>query len=118
MVCEVFRCNKQDYYRAVAVAAEDQLEYTEFLKLRGLPYSVTKSNIVEFFDEFELAEDSVHIACRLDGKATGEAYVEVGSVDDARKAMDKDKMTIGSRYVELFTSTPDEARRAKSRSKQ
>ncbi|KAF9603097.1 hypothetical protein IFM89_033822 [Coptis chinensis] len=113
MVCEVFRCNKQDYYRAMAVAAEDQLEYIlNFLSSGGPPLLVTKSNIVEFFDEFELAKDSTYIACRLDGKATGEAYVEVGSVDDARKAMDKDKMTIGSRYVELFTSTPDEARQS------
>ncbi|KAF5178123.1 Epithelial splicing regulatory protein [Thalictrum thalictroides] len=141
---EVFRCNKQDYYRAVASEVKyegiydeyrasppptnpakrsrksvdkDQLEYTEILKLRGLPYSATKYDIVEFFDEFELTEDNVHIGCRPDGKATGEAYVEFESVDDARKAMGKDKMTIGSRYVELFPSTSDEARRAESRSR-
>lgn len=144
---EVFRCNKQEYYRAVAAEVKydgiydeyhgspvtkrakkpadkdkdkdkDQLEYTEILKLRGLPYSVTKTDIVEFFDEFDLTEDNVHIGCRPDGKATGEAYVEFESVDDAKKAMGKDKMTIGSRYVELFPSTQDEARRAKSRSRQ
>lgn len=137
---EVFRCKKQDYYYAIAAEVnnegydseyrspppapskksqdKDQMEYTEFLKLRGLPYSVTKSEIVEFFGEFNPAEDKIHIGCRPDGKATGEAFVEFDSVDEAKKAMSKDKMTIGSRYVELFPSTSDEVRRAESRSRQ
>ncbi|KAK9112496.1 hypothetical protein Scep_020015 [Stephania cephalantha] len=122
---EVFRCTKQEYYRAVAAESprskkstdKDNLEYTEMLKLRGLPFSVTKSDILEFFKNFELTEDEVHIACRADGKATGEAYVEFPSADDAKKAMSKDKKMIGSRYVELFPSSRDEARRAESRSR-
>ncbi|CBI37648.3 unnamed protein product, partial [Vitis vinifera] len=112
---EVFRCKKQDYYHAVAserFSDKDQMEHTEILKLRGLPFSVKKSQILEFFGDFELGDDKVHIACRPDGKATGEAYVEFASAEEAKKAMGKDKMTIGSRYVELFPSTPDEARRA------
>ncbi|RVW85720.1 Heterogeneous nuclear ribonucleoprotein F [Vitis vinifera] len=139
---EVFRCKKQDYYHAVAsevnyegiydndfhgspppsrskrFSDKDQMEHTEILKLRGLPFSVKKSQILEFFGDFELGDDKVHIACRPDGKATGEAYVEFASAEEAKKAMGKDKMTIGSRYVELFPSTPDEARRAESRSRQ
>ncbi|CAK9187007.1 unnamed protein product [Ilex paraguariensis] len=139
---EVFRCKKQDYYHAVAGEVnyegiydndfqgspppsrskkfhdKDQMEYTEILKLRGLPYSATKSAIVKFFGDFKLADDKIHIACRPDGKATGEAYVEFASAEEAKKAMCKDKKMIGSRYVELFPSTPDEARRAESRSRQ
>ncbi|KAK9109461.1 hypothetical protein Sjap_017521 [Stephania japonica] len=135
---EVFRCTKQEYYKAVAAEVKyegnydeihgspprskkptdkDNLEYTEMLKLRGLPFSVTKSDILEFFKNFELTEGEVHIACRADGKATGEAYVEFPSADDAKKAMSKDKKMIGSRYVELFPSSHDEARRAESRSR-
>ncbi|XP_021674787.1 uncharacterized protein LOC110660707 isoform X2 [Hevea brasiliensis] len=139
---EVFRCKRQDYYNAVAAEVsyegiydtdyhgspppskakrfsdKDQLEYTEILKMRGLPFSVKKPQIIEFFKEFKLIEERIHIACRPDGKATGEAYVEFVSVEEAKRAMNKDKMTIGSRYVELFPSTPDEARRAESRSRQ
>ncbi|WOL16851.1 hypothetical protein Cni_G25639 [Canna indica] len=96
----------------------DKVEYTEVLKLRGLPYSVTKSDIVDFFGEFELSEDKVHIAYRSDGKATGEAYAEFPSAEMAKMAICKDKMTIGSRYVEVFPSTPDDARRAESRSRE
>ncbi|XP_072964568.1 uncharacterized protein [Typha angustifolia] len=140
---EVFRCKKHEYYSAIAAEVnhggafdseyrqsspparpkksyedKDQMEYTEVLKLRGLPYSATQSDIIEFFGDFELSEDNVHIACRPDGKATGEAYVEFPSAEIAKKAMCKDKMTIGARYVELFPSTPEEVRRAKSRSRQ
>ncbi|XP_035549199.1 heterogeneous nuclear ribonucleoprotein H2-like isoform X2 [Juglans regia] len=139
---EVFRCKRQDYYSAVAAEVnyegiydndyhgsppparskrfsdKDQLEYTEILKMRGLPFSVKKTEIGEFFRDFKLMEERIHIACRPDGKATGEAYVEFASAEEAKRAMSKDKMTIGSRYVELFPSTPDEARRAESRSRQ
>lgn len=137
---EVFRCKKQDYYHAIAAEVnnesydseyrspppvapkkshdKERMEYTEFLKMRGLPFSVTKSEIIDFFNEFDLVEENIHIACRPDGKATGEAFVEFASADDAKKSMGKDKMMIGSRYVELFPSTADEARRAESRSRQ
>ncbi|XP_020242795.1 heterogeneous nuclear ribonucleoprotein H isoform X2 [Asparagus officinalis] len=139
---EVFRCKKQDYYQAIAnevtdnngeyrrasppprpkkaVADEDKekMEYTAVLKLRGLPYSTTESDIVEFFGDYELSEEKVQIARRSDGKATGEAYAEFPSAEVAKSAMCKDKMTIGSRYVELFPSTPEEARKAASRFRQ
>ncbi|CDP01794.1 unnamed protein product [Coffea canephora] len=137
---EVFRCKKQDYYHAIAAEMhydggyddyhgtppprpkrsldKDKLEYTEVLKLRGLPYSVKKSDIVKFFGDFNLTDDKVHIGYRHDGKATGEAYVEFSSAEEAKKAMCRDNKLIGTRYIELFPSTPDEARRAESRSRQ
>ncbi|XP_076887768.1 uncharacterized protein LOC143538010 [Bidens hawaiensis] len=136
---EVFKCNKHDYYNAVAaesgydighydnspprsrskkVRDKDRTEYTEILKLRGLPFTVTKADIAQFFKDFHVAEDKVHIACRPDGKVTGEAYVAFESAEVAKQAMCKDRMTIGTRYVELFPSTPDEARRAESSSRQ
>lgn len=138
---EVFKCKKQDYYHAIASEVhhegsyddyrgtpppsrprrsldKDKLEYTEVLKLRGLPYSVKKSEIVKFFKDFNLTEDKVHIGYRHDGKATGEAYVEFSSAEEAKRAMCRDNKLIGTRYIELFPSTPDEARRAESRSRQ
>lgn len=144
---EVFRCKRKDYYNAVAaeVKAEanyegpydndyegspppprakryendkEQMDYTEILKMRGLPFSIKKVDIIEFFGDFQLDEDKIHIACRPDGKATGEAFVEFESAGEAKRAMCKDKMSIGKRYVELFPSTPDDARRAESRSRQ
>uniref|UniRef100_M4F7Y2 RRM domain-containing protein n=1 Tax=Brassica campestris TaxID=3711 RepID=M4F7Y2_BRACM len=134
---EVFRCYKQDYYNAVAAEEEgvyennevhvraksyseskEKLEYTEVLKMRGLPYSANKPQIVEFFSGYKGIEGRVHVVCRPDGKATGEAFVEFETAEEARRAMAKDKMSIGPRYVELFPTTREEARRAESRSRQ
>ena len=134
---EVFRCYKQDYYNAVAAEEEgvyennevhvrakscseskEKLEYTEVLKMRGLPYSANKPQIVEFFSGYKVIEGRVHVVCRPDGKATGEAFVEFETAEEARRAMAKDKMSIGPRYVELFPTTREEARRAESRSRQ
>lgn len=146
---EVFRCKKQDYYQAIAAEVKessgfdqnhrgssppppgplhkppkraqnkDHLEYTEILKLRGLPFSVKKSDIIKFFGtDYGLADEKVLIGYRSDGKATGEAYVEFTSSEEAKNAMCKDNMMIGSRYIELFPSTQEEARRADSRARQ
>lgn len=144
---EVFRCKKQDYYQAIAAEVrespgfdhnhhgsspppplhkppkraqnKDLLEYTEILKLRGLPFSVKKSDIIKFFGaDYGLTDEKVRIGYRSDGKTTGEAYVEFTSSEEAKNAMCKDNMMIGSRYIELFPSTQDEARRADSRSRQ
>ncbi|XP_021303003.1 heterogeneous nuclear ribonucleoprotein H3-like isoform X1 [Sorghum bicolor] len=137
---EVFRCKKQEYYCAIASEvnqggyfepeyrrspppprpkkpSEDKgsMEYTEVLRLRGLPYSATTEDIIKFFQEYELTEENVHIGYRSDGKATGEAFVEFPTAEVAKTAMCKDKMTMWTRYVELFPSTPEEASRAKSR---
>eukprot|EP00250_Pteridium_aquilinum_P012368 c20684_g1_i2 orf=172-963(+) len=144
---EVFRCKKQEYYQAVAaevndtksqrdedeppakvkaapppppkvVPEKDDVEHTGVLRLRGLPFSVTKGEIIEFFNESSLEDENIHIVTHADGRATGEAFVEFSSAEDSKAAMKKDKMTLGSRYVELFPSSRDEATRAAARSRQ
>jgi hypothetical protein len=75
----------------------------------GLPYSVTKTEIIDFFgEEFDLKESDINICCWYDGKATGEAFAKFSFAELAKKAMCSDRMTIGSRYVELFPSTAEE----------
>ena len=38
------------------------------VKLRGLPYTASKQDIIEFFGEFGLNEDSLHIVTSADGR--------------------------------------------------
>ncbi|CAK9164689.1 unnamed protein product [Ilex paraguariensis] len=83
-------------------------EQTTVLRLRGLPFSACKDDIVDFFKDFELPEDSIHMTVNLDGRPTGEAFVEFPSVEDAKAAMAKDRMTLGRRYIELFPSSLEE----------
>lgn len=139
---EVFRCKKQDYYHAVAAEVnepkapiddggpapnafagkpppeKDDVEHTGVLRLRGLPFSVSKRDIIEFFIDYGVVDENIHIICQSDGRATGEAFVEFNGPSESKAAMNKDKMTIGNRYVELFPSSREEATRTAAKSRQ
>lgn len=133
---EVFRSKRQDYYKAIANEVsearggsphrsisrgkssnerKDSAEHTGILRLRGLPFSAGKDDVLEFFKDFELSEDSVHIVFNSEGRPSGEAFAEFASAEDSRAAMAKDRMTLGSRYIELFVSTLEELDEAVSR---
>jgi len=91
--------------------------HTGVLKLRGLPFSATKDDIIAFFDDAELGvtplvHDSIHVVTSLDGRPFGVAFAEFSSAEDAKAAMRKDRHSMGSRYVELFASSREEATRA------
>ena len=100
------------------VAARLPQEHTGVLKMRGLPFSATKDDIITFYDDpalsvtAPLTHDSIHIVTSLDGRPSGMAFVEFASAEDAKAAMVRDRQTMGSRYVELFPSSREEATRA------
>ncbi|KAJ6848832.1 G-rich sequence factor 1 [Iris pallida] len=135
---EVFRSNKQEYYSAVAhkvsdtrgnsprrsapVArsnddGKDLVDHTGVLRMRGLPYSAGKDDIVDFFKDYQLSEENVHIVLNSNGRPAGEAYVEFANAEDSKSAMGMDRMTLGSRYIELFPSTAKEMNQAISKAK-
>ncbi|KAJ8424745.1 hypothetical protein Cgig2_013526 [Carnegiea gigantea] len=93
----------------------EPVKHTGILRLRGLPFSATEEDIVEFFNGFVLSKDSVHITFNADGRATGEAFVEFASAEDSEAAMEKDRKTLGSRYIELFPSSQEELNEALSK---
>lgn len=72
-------------------------------RLRGMPWGCTKEQIEEFFTGIELEE--CHIIYNPDGRASGEGIVEVGSEEDLEKVLEKNKESIGSRYIEVRKST-------------
>ena len=134
---EVFRSKRQEYYKAIASEVlesrsggsprrsmrrsrsydegKDSAEHTGVLKLRGLPFSAGKDDIVDFFKDYVLSEDGVHFVMNSEGRPTGEAFVEFASAEDSRAAMSKDRMTLGSRYIELFPSSHEDLDEALSR---
>ncbi|XP_038694996.1 heterogeneous nuclear ribonucleoprotein H3-like isoform X2 [Tripterygium wilfordii] len=126
---EVFRSKRQEYYKAIANEvsdarggsprrsgsrarsydeAKESAEHTGVLRLRGLPFSAGKDDIVEFFKDFMLSEDSIHFTMNAEGRPTGEAFVEFANAEDSKAAMAKDRMTLGSRYIELFPSSVED----------
>lgn len=132
---EVFRSRKEEYYKAIAneifdapggsprrgaprARSTDERDLSEFkgvLRLRGLPFSATKEDIINFFKDFALSEDKVHLIANSEGRPAGEAFVEFASPEDSKTAMSKDRMTLGYRYIELFPASREELEEASSR---
>ncbi|CAM8916686.1 unnamed protein product [Rhodiola kirilowii] len=93
-------------------AKKESAVHTGVLRMRGLPYSSAKDDIVDFFEDFNLSEDAIHFVMNWEGRASGDAFVEFASAEDSKAAMVKDRMSIGNRYVELYPSTPEEMSKA------
>lgn len=83
--------------------------------MRGLPFTATKDNIVEFFQGHNIVPETVVMTYRGDGRATGEGYIGFLTPDDAKDAMGLHRKTMGSRYIELFISNKEEHNRAFTR---
>jgi len=84
---------------------EEYYDRCEFgVKVRGLPYKVTESEIRKFFTPLNVI--SINILYGNDGRPSGEAEVGFETSADADSAMAYDKKYIGSRYVELFMLPP------------
>lgn len=90
-------------------------EHTGYLRMRGLPFTASKEDVIEFFKGRNAIDESICLTVRSDGRATGEGYVAFLSSDDAKDAMELHRNTIGSRYIELFISNQEEHTRAMSR---
>eukprot|EP00276_Gloeochaete_wittrockiana_P004971 CAMPEP_0184647442 /NCGR_PEP_ID=MMETSP0308-20130426/4378_1 /TAXON_ID=38269 /ORGANISM="Gloeochaete witrockiana, Strain SAG 46.84" /LENGTH=557 /DNA_ID=CAMNT_0027078411 /DNA_START=122 /DNA_END=1795 /DNA_ORIENTATION=- len=84
------------------------LSYTGVIRMRGLPYSATKEDIKYFFTGISIVPDGIHLVVGLDGRATGDSYVEFTSDEEANRAMARNRERIGSRYIELFRSNKGE----------
>ena len=59
------------------------------VKMRGLPYKVTRNDILEFFAGLSVPLNGVHLMFNEREQPTGEAYVEFSSPEDRERAMSK-----------------------------
>jgi len=73
------------------------LTATNWVRMRGLPFSATKGDILAFFAGFNLTEAGIFMVSGADGRASGEAFVQFGDEFEAQRALLKDKEPIGQR---------------------
>ncbi|CAF0792341.1 unnamed protein product [Didymodactylos carnosus] len=76
------------------------------IKLRGLPWSAKSPEVQTFLEGCNIR--TTHFVQNKNGRASGEAFVELASQEDLEHAKTFDKKSIGNRYVEVFESSPDE----------
>uniref|UniRef100_A0AC35UGS4 RRM domain-containing protein n=1 Tax=Rhabditophanes sp. KR3021 TaxID=114890 RepID=A0AC35UGS4_9BILA len=82
---------------------EEQALSLNQIQMRGIPFKITFPDIEQFFSPLSLSNVKLGY---LEGstRLSGDAIVSFHTVNDAIKALDKDKQTISSRYIELFNS--------------
>jgi heterogeneous nuclear ribonucleoprotein F/H len=62
--------------------------YRGVLRMRGLPYTATADQVLEFFGKpATLAQGHVHMLRRADGRASGDAYVVFDSEEAAHHSI-------------------------------
>mmetsp|Transcript_2523 Transcript_2523/g.3714 ORF Transcript_2523/g.3714 Transcript_2523/m.3714 type:complete len:314 (-) Transcript_2523:282-1223(-) len=89
--------------------------HSSVIRLRGLPFTATKTDILNFFQGLDVLEESVKFVMRPDGRVSGEAFVTLSTPSEAEAAMLRHRNLIGNRYIELFPSGIEEAARQISR---
>eukprot|EP00397_Hematodinium_sp_SG-2012_P047937 GEMP01054725.1.p1 GENE.GEMP01054725.1~~GEMP01054725.1.p1 ORF type:complete len:261 (+),score=80.78 GEMP01054725.1:353-1135(+) len=124
---ELFKSSEEDLTdrieRGMTEACEDQHERfgkvgkdttdCAYLRLRGLPFSATEMDVVDFFGQsYDVTEKDVTFERRGDHKKTGQCFVKLNSEEDAETAVQTlNNLNIGDRYVEIFMSSNEEANR-------
>ncbi|XP_053559319.1 G-rich sequence factor 1 [Bombina bombina] len=83
------------------------------VRLRGLPYSCSEQDILNFFSGLEIADEGITFILDQRGRKSGEAFVQFVSQENADQALLKHKQEIGSRYIEIFPSRRSEIQTAR-----
>uniref|UniRef100_A0A1E1XSJ6 Putative splicing factor hnrnp-f n=1 Tax=Amblyomma sculptum TaxID=1581419 RepID=A0A1E1XSJ6_AMBSC len=82
------------------------------LRIRGLPWSTTKEEILNFFTSKEChikgGINGVHMTLSREGRPSGEAYIELESEQDVEIGLQRHNEHIGHRYIEVFKSKRSE----------
>merc|ERR1719500_1183308 len=86
-------------------------ESESVVRLRGLPYDCSKDDIKNFFDGLEITPNGILTTTDYQGRSTGEAFVQFKNKGFAERALEKNKESIGHRYIEIFRSSMEEASR-------
>ena len=74
------------------------------VRLRGLPWAATASEIAGLLSDVNIknGEQGIHFTFGPDGRASGEAFVEVCTAEDVGKALGHNREHLGGRYIEIF----------------
>ncbi|XP_044742864.1 heterogeneous nuclear ribonucleoprotein F-like isoform X2 [Chrysoperla carnea] len=104
---QIFKPNNIFSYRMVKSENMSSSEGGDdgfIVKLRGLPWSATVDEILNFFRDCTVHEgkQGIHMTQSREGRPSGEAYVELESEEDVERACKKDREHIGNRYIEVF----------------
>jgi len=88
-----------------------------FVKMRGVPFSATKMDIMQFFDGFTVASSQITMGQSSEGRPSGEAFIQFSSDTEAQSAIRaKDRQRMEHRYIELFPASSNDVQKALAKS--
>ncbi|XP_068576767.1 G-rich sequence factor 1 [Cebidichthys violaceus] len=100
---EVYEVTNSDAETILKKAVQAPAE-SSVVRLRGLPFSCTEDDIVQFFSGLDIMENGITVVTDRKGRNSGEAFVQFSSHEAADEALQRDREVIGNRYIEVFPS--------------
>lgn len=91
---------------AIATPVASAIPVGGIIRLRGLPWTCTEDDIAAFLHGLTIVPSGIHFVRNSQGKATGEAFVQLDSVEAVNIALTRHKEMMGRRYIEVFKSSP------------
>ncbi|XP_020383569.1 heterogeneous nuclear ribonucleoprotein H3-like isoform X3 [Rhincodon typus] len=80
------------------------------VRVRGLPWSCTADEVLRFFSDCKILNGTagIHFTYLREGRPSGEAFVQLESEEDVKRALAKDRESMGHRYIEVFETKASE----------
>ncbi|GCB65729.1 heterogeneous nuclear ribonucleoprotein H-like isoform X1 [Scyliorhinus torazame] len=80
------------------------------VRVRGLPWSCTADEVLHFFSDCKILNGTggIHFTYLREGRPSGEAFVQLETEEDVKRALAKDRESMGHRYIEVFETKATE----------
>uniref|UniRef100_A0A8C2JY60 Epithelial splicing regulatory protein 1 n=1 Tax=Cyprinus carpio TaxID=7962 RepID=A0A8C2JY60_CYPCA len=120
---EVYKATGEDFLKIAGGTSNEVAKFLSrenqvIIRMRGLPFTATAEQVLQFFSPAcPVTDDSEGILfVRFpDGRPTGDAFVLFSCDEHAQNALKKHKDILGKRYIELFKSTAAEVQQVLNR---
>lgn len=91
--------------------SEPQRKEVYVIQVKGLPWSCTAQDLLQFFSECRVRDGlkGIHLTTDRLGRPSGQAFIEMAHEEDIIKALQKHRQYLGPRYVEVYEVTNSDA---------
>ncbi|VDP71884.1 unnamed protein product [Echinostoma caproni] len=120
IMLQVYSATSREFIQCAGCEQQPVVEFLNQLtsgeqvvvRVRGLPYTATKKQILDFFLAVQATVlfdcQGIYLVAYPDRRPTGDAFVLFPDDKTATKALTRHKDYLGDRYVELFKASPSE----------
>ncbi|XP_062841758.1 epithelial splicing regulatory protein 1 [Trichomycterus rosablanca] len=120
---EVYKATGEDFLKIAGGTSNEVAKFLSrenqvIVRMRGLPFTATAEQVLQFFSPSCPVTDGTEgiLFVRFpDGRPTGDAFVLFSCEEYAENALKKHKELLGKRYIELFKSTAAEVQQVLNR---